>query len=756
MRRGLSLLLTPLMTTALLAATPVAQAAPEPGCPWVGSDAPVEEKVGQVLSRMTLDEKLGLVHGAAGPFEFVGPTYAGLVPAIPRLCIPQLGLSDGPAGVGNSHTGVTQLPAPLALAASWDRELAAEYGGVIAREVLGKGANVVLGPTVDLLRDPRAGRAFETLGEDPHLVGELAAAQVGGIQDAGALAQAKHLAAYNQETLRNTPADNAVVDERTLQEIYLAPVQDTVDAGVASVMCGYNRLNGVHACNNSYLLNQVLKGQFGFDGFVTSDWFATQASYAAANAGMDLQMPGGCLFGPRLRFGVATGAVPTARLDDMVSRILRPMFRHGLFDRPATGSPDDIVTTPENAGVARRVAERGMVLLKNDDAVLPIQNRRSIAVLGEAAGSGVIGSGGGSPHVIARSIVTPFDGIARRADQDGVEVRFDAGRHADEVAAESDLAVVVVGKWSTESKDNKDIALSAQDNGLIEKVAAANPNTVVVLNTGGPVAMPWLDDVAGVVASWYPGQEYGAALASVLFGDAEPSGRLPVTFPAELADLPTSDPARFPGGRYDEGLAVGYRWYDREGIEPLFPFGHGLSYTTFAYSDLRTDGDTVTVNVTNTGRRAGTEVAQLYVGRPNTGGEPPRRLEGFQRVTLRPGETRQVRFELDERSLAHWDTGSHRWVRAAGDHTLAVGGSSRDLPLSIAVHVPDTTAVSEPTPAPPPGAPAGGDGTLTTLGNVLTCPTEMLYAGAVGAISLVGLPPGKQAEITPVNPSAGG
>ncbi|PRX45364.1 beta-glucosidase-like glycosyl hydrolase [Prauserella shujinwangii] len=764
MRRGLVLLsCVVLALSGVVGVTPVsARTQPEP-CPWVGSDAPVEERVGQVLTRMTLDEKLAMVHGSAGPFDYVGPVYAGLVPAIPRLCVPRLGLSDGPAGVGNGKTGVTQLPAPLALAAGWSRDLAAEYGDVLAAEVRGKGADVALTPSVDVFRDPRAGRGFETFGEDPYLIGELAAAEIEAVQNRGVLAQAKHLAAYTQETFRNTALGNAVVDERTLQEIYLAPFDAAVAAGVASVMCGYNYLNGVHACNNTYLLSQVLKGQFGFSGFTTSDWFAMHASHAAANAGLDMQMPGGCLFGPRLRAGVESGAVPATRLDDMVARILRQMFRHGLFDRPRTGSPDAVVTGPEHASVARRVAERGTVLLKNDDAVLPLTGTDSVAVIGQAAGAGVIGSGGGSAHVIAPSIVTPYDGIARRAAESGATVRFDDGRdrgRAARLAADSATAVVFVGKWSSESKDHGDIALSDADNKLIAEVAEANPRTVVVLNTGGPVTMPWVADVAGVLAAWYPGQEYGDAIAALLFGDVNPSGKLPVTFPADLGQVPASGADRFPGGRHSEGLAVGYRWYDQQGSDPLFPFGFGLSYSAFAYDGLRVspptaDGAvTVTADVTNTGERAGAEVAQLYLSHPEPDGEPPRVLRGFDRLELAPGETGQARFVLDARAFSHWDTGSHRWVRSAGEYTLSVGGSSRDLPLTGTVSFADTVATSEPTPPPPPGAPSGGDDALTTLANLVTCPNEALFTGAVGAASVFGLSRPEQAETPPRDPDS--
>ncbi|PXY31889.1 beta-glucosidase family protein [Prauserella muralis] len=765
MRRGVVVFGAAILAGVLAAPMPASGAEPEPSapdCPWVGSDAPVDERFAQVLSRMTLDEKLGMVHGSAGPFEFVGPVYAGLVPAVPRLCIPQLGLSDGPAGVGNEHTGVTQLPAPLALGATWDTGLAAAYGGVIAEEVSGKGANVALTPSVDLLRDPRAGRAFETLGEDPRLVGSLAAAQIRAVQERGVLAQAKHLAAYTQETFRNTRAGNAVVSERALQELYLAPFADAVDAGVASVMCGYNHVNGVHACNNTYLVSQVLKGQLGFDGFVTSDWFATHDGPTSARAGLDMQMPGGCQFGTRLGNAVRSGRVAESRLEDMVGRILRSMFRHGLFDRPATGSPDAVVTGPEHVAIAREVAEQGTVLLRNDREVLPLTGSGPIAVIGKAAGSEVIGSGGGSPHVIAPAIVTPYDGIARRAEQAGRTVAFDDGGDAARVAREAEAAIVFVGKWYSESKDHTGIRLSTRDNSMIEEVAKANPNTVVVLNTGAGVEMPWLGRVAGVLAAWYPGQEYGNAIASLLFGDVNPSGRLPVTFPASLDQVPASDPARFPGGRHDEGLAIGYRWYDQQGTDPLFPFGFGLSYTTFRYGGLAigpvgADGSvTVHAEVTNTGERRGAEVAQLYLGNPAADGEPPRKLAAFDKVTLDPGRSARVSFTLNARDFSHWDSGAHRWVRSAGDYAVSVGGSSRDLPLTGTVSFAETVPTGEPTPPPPPGAPAGNPGLLDTAAGAVQCPTEATFAAALGAASVTGLPRPKQAQTPPRDPSGAG
>jgi beta-glucosidase len=743
----------------------VASAAPAEACPWVGSSAPVEERVDQVLSRLTPAEKIGLVHGSGTVADVVKPTaYPGLVKAVQRLCIPQLALSDGAAGVGNNKSGVTQLPAPNSLAASWDRTLAAAYGDVVGAEVRGKGANVALGPTLDLARDPRAGRSFETFGEDPELTGALAVPQIRAIQDNGVIAQAKHLAAYNQETLRDTELGNMVVDERTLQELYLPAFEDAVrDGDVGSVMCSYNFVNGVQACNNTYLLSQVLKGQFGFGGFVTSDWLAMHASVAAANAGLDLQMPGGCYFGTRLNAGLAVGEVPMSRLDDMVRRILRPMFARGIFDHPDPGTPDTVVTSPAHVGVAREVAEQGTVLLKNEHNVLPLTGPGSVAVIGNAAGAGVLGSGGGSVHVVAPSIVTPYQGISARAARDRIAVTFDDGGNrarAASVAKAAGTAVVFVAKWSTESKDAGNISLSNADNQLIEAVSAANPNTVVVLNTGGPVTMPWLSKVRGVFAAWYPGQEYGHAIASLLFGDTNPSAKLPITFPTGLDQVPARGFARFPGGQYTERLAVGYRWYDQQQLNPLFPFGFGLSYTDFSVGGLVVGpvgpGGTVnvTVSVTNTGARAGAEVTQLYLSHPASDGEPPRLLKGFEKVQLNPGETKPVRFTLDARAFSHWDATGHQWIRSAGDYTVSVGDSSRHLPLTGVVRVSNRIATSAPTPPAPPGAPTGGDSPAGVLANLVSCPGDALPTAATGLLSLTGLPAGPQATLPPGNPSA--
>lgn len=732
----------------------VTVASGQTSCPWVGSSAPVVDRARQVLAQMTFDEKLHMVHGSAtGLFDAGGPIYTGLIRAVPRLCIPQLALVDGPAGTGNEFTGVTQLPAPVALAAGWDPELARGYGDVIGAEDLAKGANVALGPAVDLLRDPRAGRGFEALGEDPHLMSRLAVSEVQAIQSHGVIAQAKHYAVYTQETLRDTELGDAIVDERTLHEIYLPAFEAAVtEGGVGSVMCSYNFVNGVHACSHPYLLSQVLKGQWGFDGFVTSDWFATHDSAAAANAGLDMQMPDHCYFGPALQRAIEDGRVPGSRLDDMVLRILRSMFRMGLFDREPSGSPDAVVTTPEHAAFARAVAEQGTVLLKNEGPTLPLDPTRirSIALIGRAADEGAITAGGGSAHVIAPYVVTPVDGIRARAG--AVQVTFDDGTNPLQAAAaarSADVAIVFAALLQGESKDRSTLELFPTDTVLIEQVARANPDTIVVLNTGSAVTMPWVDRVKGVLEVWYPGQEYGNALAAILFGDANPSAKLPLTFPQSLDQVPAFLPQRWPGvaGRaeHSEGLAVGYRWYDQNELDPLFPFGFGLSYTSFALGGLTvapgaTDDGAVTVevDVTNTGTRAGAEVVQLYLGHPPGSGEPPRLLRGFQKVHLAAGQSARVRFSLDDRALSHWDAALDRWVASAGVYTVSVGTSSRNLPLSARLELTRTLAVGPSTPPALGVAPASAP---EKAADALLCPKDFIAPFVNGVLSLTGFPP---------------
>jgi len=729
------------VSLAVTALTPTTvAAAPNAACPWVGSTAPVPQRVAQVLAQMSQAQKISLLHGAGG-------AYVGNTPAIPALCIPALGLEDGPAGVGENLNGVTQLPAPVAAAATWNVDAETQYGQLVGSEEAGKGANVNLGPTVNIVRDPRWGRAFESMSEDPYLAGRLGAAEIRGVQGTGVLAQIKHIGVYNQETNRNTPSDNAIVDNRTLQEIYLPQFQAGVQQGAASsAMCSYSTVNGTYACQNPSLLNGPLRTQFGFPGFVTSDWGGTHSTVASANAGMDQEMPGGDFFGNALQTAVQNGQVTPATLDSMVSRILTEMFAFGLFDNPHTGGTGATVTSTAHRTAARQIAAEGTVLLRNNN-VLPVNTAsvHSIAVIGADASTSPQTAGGGSARVNSSGTVTPLQGITSRAGS-GVSVQYAAGDSSGNIAQavtlarNSNLAVVFASYNESEGSDIGTIDLPGVQNSLISQVAAANPNTVVVLNTGSAVTMPWVDGVAGVLEAWYPGQEDGNAIASVLFGDTNPSGKLPVSFPKSLNDVPAHTQAQWPGSngtvQYSEGVKVGYRWYQAQNIAPLYPFGFGLSYTSFGFSNLQiTPLDahgkaTVTATVTNTGSRAGSEVAQLYVGDPATTGEPPLQLKGFDKVSLQPGASTTVSFLLTLHDLAYWNNG---WTTALGSYRIAVGNTSANPQLSGTLSVTSTDAGNTVTVTNPQGM-------SSPVGTAVSLPIQATGTGLTFTAS--GLPAG--------------
>jgi beta-glucosidase len=721
---------------------PTAPTTPPPGnCPWVGSTAPIADRVSQVLAAMTQDQKLAVLHGNGD-----SSPYIGNLSAIPALCIPALGLQDGPGGVGDGLGGVTQMPSAVTSAATFDTTLEQQYGAAAGAEFAGKGANVALGPTLNIVRDPRWGRAFETFSEDPYLAGQMASANIRGIQSAGVMAQAKHAAVYNQETYRNGPEDNAIVDTRTLQEIYLPAFQEAVTKGAtASVMCGYSTVNGTFSCQNPYILNTALYQQAGFGGFVTSDWGAVHSTVESANAGMTMEMPGGYFYADFLKQAVAAGQVTQATLDTMVRRVLTQMFAFGLFDKPHTGTTLATVTTAAHQDVAERGAEEGTVLLKNN-GILPLSTSSlsSIAVLGVDGGAGVQSVGGGSATATSSGTVWPLTGIQNRVAGTGVTVNYNDGTNiANAVALAKTSSVAIVfasNNYGNEGSDQTTIDLPGNQNDLITQVAAANPKTIVVLHTNSASTMPWLANVAGVFEGFYGGQQVGTAIAKLLFGDTNPSGKLPVTFPKSLADVPASTTAQWPGNgttvQYSEGLKVGYRWYDQQNITPLFPFGFGLSYTSYAFSNLQvgalTNGQAdVAATVTNTGTRAGTEVAQLYVADPAASGEPPHQLKNFQRVTLTPGQAQTIHFTVTARDLASWDTTANAWKTPAGTYQLLVGDSSRNLPLTGTL--PISTAI---TPA-----------TATALPNPhgMSSPTgkTISWQATTGtALTATGLPPG--------------
>ncbi|MEV6012353.1 glycoside hydrolase family 3 C-terminal domain-containing protein [Streptomyces sp. NPDC051976] len=688
-------------------------------CPWVGSSAPIPQRVNQLLSHMSLSQEVSLLTGASGS------RYVGFIPAIGALCIPALNLHDGPAGPGQGMPGVTQLPAPVSLAASWDTSAGQTYGSLVGSEQASKGTTIGLGPTVDIVRDPRFDRAFETFGEDPYLNGQMGAADIRGVQSTGVMAQVKHIAAYNTDTNRN--AIDAMVDTRTLQELYLPAFRTSIQQGVpSSVMCATSYVNGDPACQGSYLLTSALRQQFGFSGFVTSDWGAiyprnsTDATIKAAKAGLNQDMPGDDgNYGSALVNSVTSGALPRSTVDTLTSQVLSEMFAFGLFDRAPSGSFVQPATSAAHVKTAKELSQEGTVLLKNSGNVLPLgPNVSSIAVIGKDADSGALTAGGGSANVASSGTVTPLQGITARAGNT-TNVVYDDGASTSSAAAKaasSSVAVVFVGKYESENKapaEDSDINLSDADNALVTDVAKANPHTIVVLNTGSAVAMPWVNSAAAVLEAWYPGQESGNAIAELLFGDANPSGHLPVTFPTSLSQTPTNTTAQWPGTngteQFSEGLNVGYRWYDTKGLTPLFPFGYGLSYTSFSFSNLSVSPlakggkATVIATVTNTGSRQGADVAQLYLTAPASSGEPPKRLAGFTRVDLQPGQSKTVTFPLTEKDLQYWDSGTSDWSTATGTYTVSVGDSSRDLPLSgtlpvVAAQLGQPVTISNPGP----------------------------------------------------------
>ena len=699
--------------------SPTPARAASPRCPWMDRALSPDARARMLVAAMTLSDKIAMVHQSEPDSFHYGA--AGWIPAIPRLCVPDLVLNDAGAGVGDQQTGTTAFPAPIAQSASWDPALQYQFGAALGQEAFGKGINMQLAPGIETDRVPMNGRNWEYASEDPLLSGQFATAVVQGIQSAHVIATVKHFIANSQETNRMT--DSADLSERTLQEIYAPQYEAAVRRGGAgSVMCSYNRINGTYACENPATLG-MLDHQFGFDGFVVSDWNATHSTVASTKAGLDMEMSigPGTYYGSALQTAVQSGQVPMATLNDMVTRIVRSMFRIGLFDHPAAAQPGAFaanVSTPAHVALARRLAEAGTVLLKNEGSILPLGGPgKTIAVIGPGAGQAGAENeygGQGSGHVPefgSIPVVSPQTAITQRAAAAGDTVLYSDGSSAAAAAATARLAsvaVVFAGDSESEGTDRTDLTLrggtctlggctpqTVDQNALIAAVAAANPRTVVVLNTGGPVLMPWLSSVKGLFEAWYPGQEDGNAIAALLYGDVDPSARLPETFPAAQAELPLRSARQWPGvpdgagvphSSYSEGLLVGYRWYDAKHIAPLFPFGFGLDYTSFRYTGMRLRAGggrgaaaTATVHVTNTGRRSGADVPQLYLSDPASTGEPPHQLKADARVSLAPGQTAAVSLPIDPRALAWWNPTRHAWTITPGCYGVAVGPNERDL-----------------------------------------------------------------------------
>lgn len=665
-----------------------------------------ERRAELLLKAMTLDEKLTMVHGAAPCVDVwtdkcANPVkeYVGYVPANPRLGIPEITMSDGRAAVENGAKDVTLFPVALQVAASWDIGLMNQFGRALGLEQRIKGTTVMLGPTIDVVRVPEWGRIFETYGEDPYFNAQMAVAEINGIQSQGTLANANMYLMMNQEKNRDG-GQNTLVDERTMQEIYLPPFAAAIQqAHVGTFMCAYVKTNGVYSCENKYLLTDVLRNQFHFDGWVMSDWGATHSTVEAFNNGQDQQTPDSSFFGQKLKEAIQAGRVTTATLDTHVLHILVPIFREGQFDHPRTGKWTASARSPEHDALARSLAEQGMVLLRNQKKILPLSATDSIVIIGKA--------GSTTPKVetnnlegVAPYIVSPLDGIRKRTK---AAVTFYDGSDpaaAAEAAHKASVALVFVQTNESEGDDRDDLTLPDDQDALIAAVAAANPKTIVILNTGGAVLMPWLNQVAGIVQAWYPGQEEGNALAALLYGDVNPSAKLPLSFPRTAAENPLASREQWPGANgsstYSEKLNVGYRWFDSTKTEPLFPFGFGLSYTTFKLSHLAIDSGkapsivTIHLNVGNTGTRSGAEVIQVYVGHPYANSEPPHQLRAFGKIDLKPGETKPVTLTLDARSFSTFDEAKHQWLVRPGTYEILAGTSSRDLPLHADVTINST------------------------------------------------------------------
>ncbi|WP_432505559.1 beta-glucosidase [Kineococcus arenarius] len=651
--------------------------------------------------------------------DFQGVRYPAQLP-----CTPTVVYTDGPEGVRNV-TGVTAFPAAIAAASTWDEQLVYDKHVAQADEAFGKGKNVILAPGLAGGRTPLSGRTPEYLGEDPVLSGRLGAAGVRGIEAEGrVLADLKHYVANEQELDREESSSN--VDERTLRQIYDLPFEIAVRRGdPESVMCSFNQVNGVYACEDERL-NTVLKDDFGMRGYVMSDFGSVHSTAASLMNGLDQELNRPVWFTPYLLDEALTrGEITQARIDEAAHRVVTAYIRGGLFDNPLPTKPRADVSPREHTQIARRTAEEGSVLLANDGA-LPLNPERGqkIAVIGATASSqetdGVSAADacgmplperfGGSSTMACENLVAADTAIRDRARREGASVTFDDGSDlsaASVAAADADVVVVFGHQRAGEFADIEDLRLDHGGDALIEAVAAVNPNTVVVLQTGSAVEMPWLQDVRAVLETWYGGEQQGPAIASLLFGDVNPSGKLPMTFPKALADTPTSTPEQYPGVfadgsterpegsteirqvEYSEGLQVGHRWYEAQGIEPLFSFGHGLSYTSFEYGDLQVlpaasgaqDGLTLRFALRNSGEVDGTEVAQAYLALPDAAGEPFRRLIGWQRVALDAGQEEVVEIHLSAADLAdmhllqHWDVRTGEWNTTPGTYRVDVGGS---------------------------------------------------------------------------------
>lgn len=655
---------------------------------WMDTSLSPMKRAELLVHAMTLDEKIEQIHMAdlkSRPRE---------IPGIERIGIAAFKITNGPAGAGPGDSAVrvpaTALPSALALSATWDPKMATLFGSIAGKEVAARGEQLIEAPGVNIVRVPQNGRNFEYFGEDPYLSGQLAISEIEAIQKEGVIAEVKHYAANSQEADRKTV--NEIIDERTLREIYLPAFEASVkQSNVAAVMCAYPSVNGQFDCENVHLLKDILRGEWKFQGFVQSDYTATHSTVPAALAGLDLEMKHDSFYDADMKAAVVSGKLPESVVDTMLIRRYSEMFRLGIFDRSWTQSE---IPAEQDGAAARQIGESAAVLLKNSDHLLPLDSSKlhSIAVIGPYAAAAHTG-GGGSSAVAPLYTVNPVDGVRKQVSTD-VVVTYNDGTQAAAAATlarSADVAIVMAGNRDSEGRDRANLSLPANQDDLIAAVTAANPHTIVVLKTGGPVLMPWLSRVPAVLEAWYPGEEDGNIVADLLFGKANPSGKLTVSFPSAESDVPAHTPQQYPGinrvATYSEKLDVGYRWYDSQKIEPLFPFGFGLSYTSFVLSHLRvSQADVnhqvkVTLEVANMGSVAGDEVVQVYLGSPASADEPPHQLKGFAKIKLAPHETQHVSLMLDQHAFSIWDTSMQRWRTVPGRYEILAGDSSRNLPL---------------------------------------------------------------------------
>lgn len=707
---------------------------------YLDPSADIEARVEDALSRMTLDEKIAAIHAQS--------TFS--LPGVKKLGIPELWTSDGPHGVrpevpwndwgnpGWNNDSCVAFPALTCLAATWNREVAGQYGKALGEEARFREKDVILGPGVNMYRSPLCGRNFEYMGEDPYLAGKLAVPYIKGLQSNGVAACVKHYACNNEE--RHRHKTDVELSERALREIYLPAFEMAVkDGGAWSMMASYNLFRGTHCCHNGYLINDILKGEWGFDGVVMSDWAGCHDTEEAVLGGLDVEfgtkvgkkMPAGesvydiYYLARPYKEGILSGKFSEEGLDDKVRRVLRLTFKTAMnLDKPF-GS----MCTPEHLDVARKVAQEGIVLLKNDGDVLPVKKGGKISVVGENAYKKMC-IGGGSSMLKPVYEMSPLEGILEKAVLENMEVVYSRGyvgdttttqdgissfqkladdRSKEELIAEAvensrdaDYVIYVGGLNKSlyqdcENRDRLEYGLPYDQDELISALAKVNKNMTVVIISGNAVAMPWIDEVPSVLLGWYGGSEAGRAIADVLFGDVNPSGKLPFTFPVKLEDNPAHYNGKtFPTrgkNHYDEGIFLGYRWHEKMDIKPLFAFGHGLSYTDFEYGDIRLSSKkirngkiTVRVPVTNVGKVAGSEVVQVYVHDCEASVEmPQKQLKGFDKVYLEPGETKVVSIDLGPDAFRFFDEESMSWKTEPGDFEILVGSASDNIEKTVTV-----------------------------------------------------------------------